>query len=227
MTDLSKTLIAAVLDRSGSMSYLRSATEEGFDAFIAEQRTQPGDCVVTLAQFDTEYEVVYKDKPITDVPALSLVPRGGTALWDAIGKTIVTVGEALAKLPEDERPASVIFCILTDGQENASSEFTDLGVIKEMITEQTEKYSWLFKFFGADVSAIPTAVSMGIDPNHAIQYSGTNVRDSFSSASTSTLNYRLATTSGQTYAAASVGSAYTEEDRAKAQGKTKGSKTRK
>ena len=59
MTDPNRTHLAFLLDRSGSMQSIKTDTEGGFDAFIAEQREQPGECTVTLAQFDTDYEVTY------------------------------------------------------------------------------------------------------------------------------------------------------------------------
>ena len=68
MTDPQRTLIAVLLDRSGSMEAVKSDTEGGFNAFIDEQRGEPGEARVTLAQFDTEYEVVYANRPIADVP---------------------------------------------------------------------------------------------------------------------------------------------------------------
>ena len=57
---------------------------------------EPGEATVTLAQFDTEYEVVYANRPIADVPRLELQPRGGTALYDALGRLITDVGAELA-----------------------------------------------------------------------------------------------------------------------------------
>jgi hypothetical protein len=65
------------------------------------------------------------------------VPRGTTALWDAISRTINTIGERLDKTPEPERPATVIIAILTDGLENASQEFK-AKQIHAMIIHQRE-----------------------------------------------------------------------------------------
>lgn len=213
MTDLNKTQIFVVLDRSGSMTSLKSGTEEGFNAFIAEQRNQPGECIVTLAQFDTEYDIVYKNKPISDVPPLKLEPRGMTALFDAVGKTIVDAGNELRKLSEDKRPASVIFVILTDGDENSSQEYRDSSVIKAMIEEQTSKYSWLFKFFGADITAITVAKSLGIPMAHAAQYDTANVNQVFATASSNSVNYRNSVAAGQSYAVASAASGISDEER--------------
>ena len=68
MTNPQRTLIAVLLDRSGSMESVKSDTEGGFNAFVDAQRAEPGEARVTLAQFDTEYEVVYANRPIADVP---------------------------------------------------------------------------------------------------------------------------------------------------------------
>ena len=124
MTDDNRVLIAVLLDRSGSMSSIKTDTEGGFAAFIDQQRGLNRDVRVTLAQFDTEYDVVYADRPLADVPPLALEPRGATALYDAIGRLVSDVGAELAAQPEEERPGAVIVVVLTDGHENSSREWT-------------------------------------------------------------------------------------------------------
>ena len=93
MSNTDLTLIAALLDRSGSMEGCRRATETGFDEMIAQQRSEPGEAVVTLSMFDNVYEGVYANVPIADVGPLKLVPRNMTAMLDAIGRFITEVGE--------------------------------------------------------------------------------------------------------------------------------------
>jgi hypothetical protein len=104
MTDPKLTLIATLLDRSGSMQAIKSDSEGGFNALIADQRAEAGEARVTLAQFDTKYEVVYANRPIADVGPLELQPRGMTALLDSVGRIITDVGGELSALPEQERP---------------------------------------------------------------------------------------------------------------------------
>lgn len=89
----------------GSMQSIRDDTIGGFNAFIADQRQHPGDCRVTLAQFDDRYEVVYTDRPIADVPAADLHPRGTAALLDAIGRLVTDAGASLASLRKTSAPA--------------------------------------------------------------------------------------------------------------------------
>ena len=128
MTNPDLTLIAALLDRSGSMKDCKRATETSFDELIAKQRSEPGEAIVTLSMFDDEYDNVYANVPIADVGPLTLVPRNMTAMLDATGRFITEIGEHLASVPEKQRPGHVILLIMTDGLENASKEWTYDGV---------------------------------------------------------------------------------------------------
>jgi hypothetical protein len=122
MTAENYTHIETILDRSGSMQVCWDSTIEGFNAFLSEQKKVGGKCTVTQIQFDNEYEIHYHYTDIADVALISretYIPRGGTALLDAIGKTIVRLGQELAAKPEYLRPSKVIVLIQTDGQENA------------------------------------------------------------------------------------------------------------
>jgi hypothetical protein len=173
--------IAIVLDRSGSMYSVKSDTEGGLKAFLAEQETAPGTTTVSLYQFDTEYEPVYENKALADVPEYRLIPRGGTALLDAVGRTISAVGAQLAALAEDDRPGEVIVVILTDGEENQSHEFS-LPTIKQMITAQQESFAWKFVFLGADQDAFAAAGGMGISRGTTLSYASANTTDSMTAA---------------------------------------------
>ncbi|MBO0811365.1 MAG: VWA domain-containing protein [Microlunatus sp.] len=212
MTNQNYTHIAVLLDRSGSMQTIKSDTEGGFDAFIAEQRKSPGRCDVTLAQFDTEYEEVYVAKPLANVPPLHLSPRGGTALLDGIGRLINTTGERLAAMPETDRPAAVIMVIMTDGQENSSREF-DLGSVNRMITEQTDTYGWTFVYLGANQDAIAVAAGLGVAADQAMTYAGRKVDQAFAATSANLTRYREAIAGGVAPAAARHISGYTQEQR--------------
>jgi len=173
VTQANKTDITFVIDRSLSMRRIAEAMNAGFEDLIAKQRLEPGECFVTLAQFDDEYEVVFTARPINEVGRYRLEPRGNTALLDALGRSIQATGQRLAAMPEGARPAHVLFVVITDGEENASREFPkEVGrkAIFEMISHQQEKYSWEFLFLGANQDAIATAASLGISVNNAVTY---------------------------------------------------------
>jgi hypothetical protein len=184
MTNPNTTLIAALLDRSGSMRTSVEATEDGWRELIETQRGNPGLCFVTLAQFDHEYEVLYPPTDIAAVPNLAVVPRGATALLDATGRFITEVGEQLSALPEDKRPGQVICLIMTDGCETSSQQWTWDG-IKHLITQQRDIYGWDFIFLGADIDAVEVGERMGMDRNYAMTYDKndySNNRAAFASA---------------------------------------------
>ncbi len=167
-----KTDITIILDRSGSMSSVKDDTIGGFNNFLAEQQKVEGEASLSLVQFDDQYEVVYVDKDINSADRLTQAtfqPRGMTALFDAIGQTINSVGQRLANLAEDKRPNKVVFVILTDGFENASREFS-ASKISEMINHQRNNYKWEFMFIGANQDAVLSAKEIGIPAAAALTY---------------------------------------------------------
>ena len=175
---MKNTEIAFILDRSGSMQAMTRAAISGFNEFLKAQQTtvddhgQPIPATFTLILFDHEYHAVHHRQDIQTARPLTLetyVPRGNTALLDAIGRTIDSIGNELAATPEADRPVKVIIAILTDGEENASQLFS-MADINQRITHQTEKYQWEFMFLGANQDAIATAARMGIHAHHAATF---------------------------------------------------------
>jgi len=150
-----KTEATFIIDRSGSMGSKIEQVVSGFNAFINQQKELDGECSITFTQFDNVYEVVYANKNINDVELMTQAdfqPRGMTALYDAIGKTINVLGERYNQMQESERPDNGVLGIITDGFENASVEYTKI-MIKEMIKHQEEKYNWNIIFLSEDLQA--------------------------------------------------------------------------
>ncbi len=166
------THISMILDRSGSMKDLIKDAIGGFNSFLTNQKTISGQATMTVVQFDDKYETLHDFKLIKDVPELTLdtyVPRGMTALIDAIGRTIESTGKHLESLKEEDRPEKVIVVIITDGLENASKLYEPCKV-KEMIEHQSSVYGWQFTFIGSNQDAILSAMSLGIGAAAALTY---------------------------------------------------------
>jgi hypothetical protein len=169
------TEIVVVLDESSSMGVVREATIEGFNAFVDVQRTQPGECRLTLQKFNTNVpEPTFVSQDIKTAPVLggfNYWPNGMTALYDAIGTSIDALGRRLALTPEEQRPGKVIFVIQTDGQENISQRY-NLAKINSMIEHQKSIYSWDFMFIGSakDLDVAAVAQSLGINDKSTISY---------------------------------------------------------
>lgn len=156
--------IICIVDRSGSMHSIKDDAIGGFNQFLEDQQAVPGEANLTLVLFSHEYILVHDAVPLPQVEPLTdktYQPSGSTALLDAVGRTIDDVGKRLAKTAEPERPSQVIVAILTDGQENASSDYSKTR-LAEMIQHQEEKYAWQFFFLGANIDSFSTAGGLNI-----------------------------------------------------------------
>ena len=194
--DSDYTHISIILDRTGSMESIRDDTIGGFNAFLKEQKSQPGKATLTLVQFDTQdpYEVVHHFKPIQDIPEIThetYVPRASTPLLDAIGRGINDIEQSLLKIKDGDNPSKIIFVIITDGRENSSKEFHKEQVLK-MVQEKTENENWQFVFLGADLDSINDAISFGINKEAALLFdkSGEGILDGWTSLSENITGYR-------------------------------------
>jgi Mg-chelatase subunit ChlD len=198
------TLLVLVVDRSGSMESIRSDMEGGIKALLREQAKEPGTCLVTLAQFDTEYEVLFRAIPVAEVTHYDLVPRDGTALLDAIGRTIGEVRESIEKMEVDRRPEHVIFAVVTDGEENSSREWSRDEVMA--VVKDRSDAGWHFTFLGANQDAIQEGEGIGVGAASAMTYAGSQAgaRGAMSSLSASI---------GRVRSGAARTLAYTEEER--------------
>ncbi len=190
------THIAVILDRTGSMEAIRDDTIGGFNAFLQQQKVEPGTATLTLVQFDSQdpYEVIHHFRPITEVLELTretYVPRASTPLLDALGRGINDLEQSLNQLGEADRPAKVVMVVVTDGQENASREFRK-EQIEEMIKEKTEKGGWQFVFLSADLAAIEDAHAVGFASSASLFYqkSGLGSKGAWTSLTRRTSDYR-------------------------------------
>jgi hypothetical protein len=161
-----------LLDRSGSMESCRQDTIDGFNTFVDSQKQFGG--TMTLCLFDDQFEMVYDKLPIEEVPPLTehtFVPRGGTALHDAMGHVLKM------NLSDD---AMVI--ILTDGEENSSRTYTSAHV-KDLVNLKP----WKFVYLGANQDAVLAATNLGIKTS--MEYDVTRTPEVFRALSQTVSNY--------------------------------------
>jgi len=164
-----KNQIFIILDRSGSMQSIRQDTINGFNKFLKDQQKNNPDCQLSLIQFDHEIDDLYIEAPIKEVNPLnhkSYVPRGTTALLDAIGFTLDKA--SIITVPKTQN-AKVIVVIITDGQENSSVTFNKDQVF-DLIKLLKEKHNWQFVFLGANQDAIQEAQHLGISSKQAMTF---------------------------------------------------------
>jgi uncharacterized protein YegL len=197
MTNKDYTHLALIVDRSGSMSNIAQDMNGGIMQLLADQAKEPGYCVVDITTFDTVIEYPFQEVRPDDVKGEIIVPRGATALNDAIGMTIVRLGERFAKMPEEERPGLVICVVVTDGMENASKEYT-VEQAKALVERQQKEWGWQFIFLAANVDAFSTGQGYGFAKGSTMNFapSAAGVTNSYGSASRKMSETRVATASG-------------------------------
>ncbi len=166
------TELVFIIDRSGSMGGLEKDTIGGFNSMLKEQQAVEGEAVVTTVLFDNRYELLHDRIDIRAVSPLTeknYTVGGNTALLDALGKTIRKIRDVQEHTAENYRAEKVLFIIITDGEENASREYS-AERIKARIEYQKQKYGWEFVFFGANMDAVLEAEKLGISAEYAQNY---------------------------------------------------------
>lgn len=177
--------IVVIADRSGSMGMIKNDAIGGYNQFLSDQKKVKGAANLTLVLFDHEYLVSADSVPINDAKPLdneTYVPRGSTALNDAIGRALNAL--------EAKAPKKAIVCILTDGQENSSHEFTTAQA-KDKIAAAEAK-GWQVVYLSANASAFADGAAYGIKAANLVQFAntGAGVRTAYSTTSTLSAAYR-------------------------------------
>ena len=181
MTNSKLVEMVFVIDESGSMWNLAKDTIGGFNTVLKDQKEADKEngttTKVTTVLFDNKPHFIHEGIDLNEVEELnekSYSPNGGTALLDALGKAILSVGRRLRDMDESNRPGKVMVTVITDGEENSSFEFRN-EQIKNMIKHQEEKYSWIFNFIGANQDSFSVASHLGFNRYNTANYEANTV----------------------------------------------------
>lgn len=130
--------VVFLLDESGSMQQHRSAVVSTFNEYVNQVRGTAK--TISLYTFDGTgiREKLFKQDPnrVARLTEADYKPGTSTPLYDAFGAVI-------NKFRYNNRPVQVF--VHTDGQENASREWTK-SALDELIAEQQNQHSWLFTY---------------------------------------------------------------------------------
>ena len=157
-----------IVDESGSMSHLREATVSGVNETINTIRSAQTEFaatqehLLTLVTFDSRsnapmVRTVIDTKPIADVAAFSnYSPFGSTPLYDALGQSIT----ALYNKIKDNKDATAVVTVLTDGEENASHEWSAAAL--RTLIDKLKNEGWSFSYMGSahNVKAVSDLLSI-------------------------------------------------------------------
>lgn len=154
-----------ILDESGSMSSIKRATISGFNEVVQtikgiEKKFPEQQHFISLVSFNGLGIKTLLDKQpaagLTLIDEKTYQPDSMTPLYDAIALSILKLKIDVAGIEN----ANVLVTILTDGEENASKEFSHAQV-NSIISEQ-KNLGWTFTYIGAnhDVEKVAHSISI-------------------------------------------------------------------
>ena len=144
-----------IVDESGSMSHLRKATLSGINETISTIRSAQEEFLttqehtLTLVTFDSgsnrpDVRTMIDNLPITEVNDFNdYMPNGCTPLYDAMGQSLTRLHDRI----KDDKDATAVVTVLTDGLENASREWDAAGLRR--LIEQLKSEGWSFAYMGS------------------------------------------------------------------------------
>jgi NAD-dependent deacetylase len=169
-----------ILDQSGSMESIKQEAINGYNETlqtIKSAQKQYADTqrhYVTLVTFNgsatkTVYDSV-ECMAATELTDKTYIPDCNTPLYDAMGITLTKFRQKLDAKVDNK----VLVTIITDGQENASREYTGKQIFH--IVSELKALGWVFTYIGADHDVEASANAIGVDNRMIFEKSqiGTN-----------------------------------------------------
>ncbi|MFY7957134.1 MAG: hypothetical protein ACOVNT_03405, partial [Flavobacterium macrobrachii] len=114
-----------------------------------------------------------------------------TPLFDAMGLSILKLKHYL----KDKDNYSVLVTILTDGEENASKEFSLIEIKK--IIEELKTENWTFTYIGTDHDIDKTANDISISNSMFFENNDAGIKKMFEIETTSRVKYSLSIRNGK------------------------------
>ena len=151
--------IVVILDESGSMENIRSNMLKSINDLITEQKQiKERPATFTLVKFNDKINRKMENIPLEETRRLTsedYKPEGSTALYDAIGSTINRF--------RNER--DVLMVIITDGQENASTNYNKDYVTRKF--DEKKKYNnWSYVYLSCDLTTAQQGANMGLNTSN-------------------------------------------------------------
>ena len=154
-----------ILDESGSMSSIKKNVMQGFNEIVQTvkgiEKEYPEQAhFISMGSFNSlGNKLLHFIDPavkLNEINENSYQPNAGTPLYDALGFSINKLKQYLST----QTDYNVLVTIFTDGEENASKEFSGTS-IKQMIDELKLNH-WTFTYIGADHDVESFAANISI-----------------------------------------------------------------
>lgn len=135
-----------VISKSAAMDAQKIIS--GLNNIIETQKKIKDESTYSLIFFNEECKVSALCKSIKSMRKLTektYVPKGGCALFDALGTAMVEVGDKLSDTEEHMRPCLV--CVIAIGGSDDASTIYEQCVVADMVSVQKNIYKWDFVLY--------------------------------------------------------------------------------
>jgi len=176
------THVEVLLDRSGSMWSTKTDALGGYNSMLEEmkaEQSQSHKLTWSLNLFNHEYSEGER-KDIGHCSALKpheYITEGNTALLDAVGNMLVSLEKNM-----ENQDVQVLVLIITDGEENASSEWSKSS-IKSLVSRLEEEKGWKFIFSAANQDAFTEGQKYGFSATQDFDQSSSGYESMYASCS--------------------------------------------
>ena len=172
-----------ILDESGSMESIKKTIIQGFNEIvqtvkgIAKEYPEQEHFISLVSFNGIGNKILHYIDPVEKLELIDdsrYKPDASTPLYDAMGFSFAKLKQVLENIKE----YNVLVTVLTDGEENASKEYTGL-TIKKLI-EELKLNRWTFTYIGADHDVEKFAMSISITNTMIFQKNEADMKDMFS-----------------------------------------------
>jgi Mg-chelatase subunit ChlD len=200
-----------ILDESGSMGSIRNSIINGFNEIVKnikelKEENPHQKHSISFVSFNTlgqqELHFMEDVNSLKELNAETYSPAGGTPLFDAMGFSLTKLDKAITS----QDNVHVFVSILTDGEENASQEFSSPAIKK--LVESLKGKNWTFTYIGADHDVEKMAENLSINNHMAFDKSEAGMGKMFAKEKSARSMY-MASSSKAHF---SIGNIFKEED---------------
>jgi len=169
-----------ILDESGSMDTIKRQAVNGFNETVqtvkaAQAKHEEQEHFVSLVTFNSDaIRTVYDKVAVSTIGLLdekTYSPNCCTPLYDAMGISLSTLKYSVGKKD------TVLVTIITDGEENSSSEFT--GQVVKKLVEELKERGWVFTYIGTNQDVKKVAATISVTNVMSFDYSAQGTHQMF------------------------------------------------
>jgi uncharacterized protein YegL len=185
---MSKTVIALLLDKSGSMHKNALETISGYNDEVRSIKNAPvkeGDevfvCLYTFDYHVTEHLWMQPASELQESNDESYKPAGGTAYYDAIAYVSTKIAGAV------DKDTDVLIKIISDG-EDYNSQYYSADETKAIMAENESTEHWTYTFLGCK-NLKEIASKLGVKTSNLAMWDNSVAKSAMEASAGSTENY--------------------------------------